>query len=191
MLDAAFLSTPASRSCLRRTRRSTLKCPLRPTILSCATEKSPASLPADIETSANCSLEEHGLILSSSVWRPPSLTVYIGRTDGEGTTSDDCAKASNLLSEVLDAQEFGFESYTLEVSTPGASDVLRHDYEFTAFHGFPIKVTTTEVFKKKQLFEGRLAGRTEKAVRVNLNGRVVNVPREIVAEVRLCEGKEE
>lgn len=90
----------------------------------------------------------------------------------------------------MDAQDFGAGAYTLEVSTPGASDVLQQDHEFVAFKGFPVRVSTTQVFKKRNWVEGKLVGRSDTAVRVGLNGRVVEVPRDIVAEVRLCKGKE-
>lgn len=163
-------------------------CPARRRITPHSCVQSSASLPADLEAAANSSLEEHGLEISSSTWHPPALTVFIGRSAGDGANADDCAKASGVLGEVLDTADFGAGAYTLEVSTPGAADVLQKDHEFAAFKGFPVRVTTTEPYKKRDVFEGRLVERSETAVRVGLNGRVVDVPREVVAEVRLCEG---
>lgn len=46
-------------------------------------------------------------------------------------------------------------------------------------------VTTSEIFKKKDLFEGSLMGRTDSDVSVNVKGRIINIPRSIVTEVRL------
>lgn len=163
-------------------------CPARRRSAPFSGVQSSASLPADLEAAANSFLEEHGLEISSSTWHPPALTVFIERSSGDGANADDCAAASGVLGEVLDTADFGAGAYTIEVSTPGAAEVLREDHEFAAFKGFPVRVTTSELYKKRDVFEGRLVERSETAVRVGLNGRVVDVPREVVAEVRLCEG---
>lgn len=191
MPRVAFLPAPLRAPLTRYEAKSGATCPSKRRFVPSSCSQSAASIPTDLEAAANASLEKHGLEISSSTWRPPKLAVFIGRSDGDGATADDCATASHLLGDVLDEVDFGAGAYTLEVSTPGSPDVLRQDHEFTAFKGFPVRVSTKEMFKKRDIFEGRLVERSETAVRVGLNGRVVDVPRDIVAEVKLCEGIEE
>ena len=52
-------------------------------------------------------------------------------------------------------------------------------------------VTTTEVYKKKTVWEGTLVGRDDEFVSLNLKGRPVKIPTELVAHVRLPEAKTE
>ena len=54
-----------------------------------------------------------------------------------------------------------------------------------------IAVTTTEDFKKKTLFEGSLIERSDEHVVVSLKGRIVKVPRKVIASVRLPKAKYE
>jgi ribosome maturation factor RimP len=71
------------------------------------------------------------------------------------------------------------------VSTPGTSDTLRKEREFAAFKGFPVIVQTLSEFKGTTLFEGTLQERTTDHVKVSVKGRTVNIPRALVAEVKL------
>ncbi len=50
------------------------------------------------------------------------LEVRITRSDAEGITAGDCARASRAIEERLDAAQMLGEFYTLEVSSPGISD---------------------------------------------------------------------
>lgn len=192
MARAAFLQWAPQPLRRRQCGSSRVSTPLRRAPRPTFALRASAALPEPLAAAANQALLEHGLSLSSTTWAPPVLTVFIARAaEGGNATADDCATASDVVGTVLDRAEFGGDGYTLEVSTPGASDVLTAEHEFEAFKGFPVRVTTTEVFKKRNVFEGKLVGRTEDAVRVGVKGRVVGVPREIVAEVRLCGGEEE
>jgi ribosome maturation factor RimP len=50
------------------------------------------------------------------------LEVRITRTDGQGVTAGDCARASRAIEERLDAESSLGEFHTLEVSSPGIRD---------------------------------------------------------------------
>jgi ribosome maturation factor RimP len=81
--------------------------------------------------------------------------------------------------------------FMLNVSSPGLSNVLESDRDFTTFKGFPVTITMTEEFKKKTVWEGTLTSRDEDAVLINVKGRPVKIPRELIAEVRLPDAKRE
>lgn len=77
------------------------------------------------------------------------------------------------------------------VASPGIGDVLRSDRDFMTFKGFTVSVTTTEVFKKKTTFEGTLVERTDDCVSISQKGRMIRIPRAIIAEARLPRSKYE
>lgn len=153
-----------------------------------------------IRTATKAALAERGLAISDIQWSDRCLRVYVstradidGQPDADGATSDECHYASSVLGDLLD-EDISLapsEEYTLEVSSPGTRDVLTKDREFEAFKGFQIRVATTEFFKKKSVFEGTLHGRTKDKVMVNVKGRIVAIPRHIVADVKLQAALEE
>ncbi|MCD8554176.1 ribosome maturation factor RimP [Seleniivibrio sp.] len=62
----------------------------------------------------------------------------------KGTCIEDCSEISKLISAYLDADEtlIPYESYMLEVSTPGLLRPLRTETEFKRFVGRKCKVVT-------------------------------------------------
>jgi ribosome maturation factor RimP len=112
--------------------------------------------------------------------------------DAPAATSDDCQYASVALGDLLDELDLApLDAYTLEVSTPGTPDCITKTREFEVFKGFAVTVTTSKLFKIKTVFEGTLHERTDEDVRINVKGRILSIPRDIVVEVRLAAPKEE
>ena len=60
--------------------------------------------------------------------------------DAEGDTPDESVAA--------------LPPFLLEVTSPGLSDDLEEDRDFETWKGFDVSVGTTEVYKKKTVFEG-------------------------------------
>ena len=116
---------------------------------------------------------------------PPVLEIVVRNPQAEDTSLDDCAKLSNALTEALDEADLIPGAYMLNVASPGVSDVLTRDRDFAVFKGFPVEVHLTEAHKGKQVWQGSLIGRDEAKVTLNLKGRPVKIPREIVETVRL------
>lgn len=116
--------------------------------------------------------------------RPPVLRVDI-RHPGQATSLDDCEKMSRELDAQLEAITLLPSAYILEVSSPGISRNLMSDRDFLAFKGFGVVVTTTEPFEGQHQWQGRLQGRDHERVYLNLKGRVVAIPRNLVAMVQL------
>ena len=116
---------------------------------------------------------------------PPVMRIDVRNPNQDDTGLDDCERLSLALTEALDESELIPDAYVLEVSSPGVSDVLESDRDFTVFKGFPVEIQLSEVFKKKQLWHGSLIGRDENVVSLNLKGRLVAIPRNLVESVTL------
>ncbi len=116
---------------------------------------------------------------------PPVLRLNVRNPNQEDTGLDDCERLSKALTEALDESDLIPEAYVLEVSSPGLSDVLTSDRDFVVFKGFPVEVQLTEPHKKKQTWQGHLISRDETALSLNLKGRSVKIPRELVQSVQL------
>lgn len=116
---------------------------------------------------------------------PPVLRLSVRNPNQEDTGLDDCERLSKALTEALDESDLIPEAYVLEVSSPGLSDILTSDRDFLVFKGFPVKVQLSEPHKKKQTWQGHLISRDEAVLSLNLKGRSVKIPRELVQSVQL------
>lgn len=87
--------------------------------------------------------------------------------------------------ELVDEELQFLSRFELLVASPGIGDTLRSDRDFETFKGFPVMISTSEIFKKKTLFEGTLVRRDEDSVTLSMKGRIVEIPRKIVAQVKL------
>ena len=81
--------------------------------------------------------------------------------------------------------------FMLEVASPGLGNTLTSDKDFAAFKGFPVTATTSEPFKSKTSWEGTLVRRDAKYLTLNLKGRPVKIPIELVVDVQLPSAKSE
>ena len=128
-------------------------------------------------------LEVVGIVFQTNK-KPPVLRVDIRNTQSE-TGLDDCEQMSRLLEEALDIQETIPGSYILEISSPGISRELNTDREFISFKGFPVLVKTYAPYKNEKLWRGNLQRRDEQAIYLNLKGKTISIPRDLVAKVQL------
>lgn len=133
--------------------------------------------------------EEIGLEIVEAVFQtnqsPPVMRVDVRNPTAEDTSLDDCERLSVALTEALDESEIIPDAYVLEVSSPGVSDVLESDRDFTVFKGFPVEIKLSEIYKKKDIWYGALVGRDDSKISLNLKGRLVSIPRELVQSVTL------
>lgn len=117
---------------------------------------------------------------------PPVLRVDIRNLETD-TGLNDCEQMSRALELALDEAQVIPDAYVLEVSSPGVSRFLSSDREFVSFKGFPVTVTASQPHAGQQEWTGRLIRRDDKAVHISLKGRVIAIPRELVAIVQLVE----
>ena len=116
---------------------------------------------------------------------PPVMRIDVRNPDQEDTSLDDCTKLSEALTEALDESDIIPDAYVLEVSSPGLSDMLTSDRDFAVFKGFPVEVQLSEPHKNKQTWHGSLVGRKDGKLNLNLKGRPVKIPLELVKTVQL------
>jgi ribosome maturation factor RimP len=104
------------------------------------------------------SFAQLGLELVDVVWsgrgRGAVLRLVIDRVEG-GVTLDDCERASNTASAVLDASDPIDHPYRLEVSSPGAERPIRRPEDWTAAVGRRVNVRLRDG-DSELVLEGRL-----------------------------------
>jgi ribosome maturation factor RimP len=90
------------------------------------------------------------------------LRVYIDRPGG--VTIEDCEKASNAISILLDVENFSNSAYTLEVSSPGLDRELRREQDYKMVLGHYIRLYMKEPADKPRELVGKLSGCENDAV---------------------------
>ncbi|NJN23572.1 MAG: ribosome maturation factor RimP [Acaryochloridaceae cyanobacterium RL_2_7] len=132
--------------------------------------------------------KELGLEILDAVFQtnqsPPVLRFDVRNVTAD-TGLEDCEKLSRELDALLEQSHLIPDAYVLEVSSPGLSDILTEDRDFVTFRGFPVLVHTQEPYKKSQEWTGLLVERNEKALKLNLKGRMVSIPLELIDWVKL------
>lgn len=137
---------------------------------------------------ASIGLEVVGAVFYTNQ-RPPVLHLEI-RNPNQDTGLEDCEQMSRALEEQLDTTGLIPDAYVLEVSSPGISQFLSSDREFISFKGFPVLVKTSEAYKGRTEWQGKLIRRDETTVYLNQKGRQVAIPRAMVTQVQLRDGEE-
>lgn len=117
---------------------------------------------------------------------PPVLRVDI-RNPQQDTGLEDCERMSRALETRLDEVDIIPDAYVLEISSPGISRQLTSDREFISFKGFPVSVTTNEPHDGQKEWRGQLIRRDETKVYLNRKGRIVEIPRALIAKVQIEE----
>ena len=112
------------------------------------------------------------------------LRVYIDKP--EGISHNDCEAVSSQLSVILDVEDLvPGPHYILEVSSPGLDRKLTKPAEFERFAGRLAKISTNEPVENQKFFEGRLAGFVDGKVRIEVKGRVIDLPVEGIRKANL------
>ncbi len=117
------------------------------------------------------------------------LRVYIDKgSDDEYISTDDCEKVSRFLSDELDRAGRIDKNYYLEVSSPGMDRELVTDEHFERYISETVDVKLYRAFEGEKMIRGELIGKTEKEVliRIEDGDRVINLPADTVAKVRLA-----
>ncbi len=103
------------------------------------------------------------------------LRVYIDKP--EGISHRDCEVVSNQLSVILDVEDLvPGPRYVLEISSPGLDRKLTKPADFERFIGRLARISTAEPVEDQKFFEGRLAGYADEKVKLEVKGRVIELP---------------
>ena len=103
------------------------------------------------------------------------LRVYIDKPGG--VSHHDCQAVSEQLGVLLDVEDLvPGPRYILEVSSPGLDRKLTKGPEFERFAGRLARISTSQPVENSTFFEGRLAGYSNGIVKIEVNGRVLELP---------------
>jgi len=94
-----------------------------------------------------------------------------------GVSHKDCEQVSNQLSVILDVEDLvPGPAYILEVSSPGLDRKLLKPADYERFVGRLAKISLEQPVENSKFFQGRLAGFAGGMVRIEVKGRVVELP---------------
>jgi len=82
------------------------------------------------------------------------LRIYIDSENG--IDLNDCERASNSITEILDKEDYIKEQYFLEVSSPGIERVLRKDKHLKQNTGCEIRIKLFRPFERKERIKWNL-----------------------------------
>lgn len=103
------------------------------------------------------------------------LRVYIDKP--EGISHRDCEAVSEQLGVLLDVEDLvPGPRYILEVSSPGLDRKLTKSSDFERFAGRLARISTVEPVENSTFFEGRLAGFSNGLVKLDVKGRIIELP---------------
>lgn len=112
------------------------------------------------------------------------LRVYI---DKEGGASiDDCEQVSVALSERLDEQDPIASAYSLEVSSAGLDRKLWRESDFIAYIGHLVDVKLYAPIEGLKEFTAELVGYHDGVVSLRYEKKVLEVPQDKAASIRLA-----
>jgi len=113
-----------------------------------------------------------------------TVRVFIDQPGGVGI--DDCERASHEVSALLDVEDPIPTSYTLEVSSPGFTRVLRTRAHFERFVGSRVFVELKEPRDGRRRYTGMLTGVEDAGIELEVDRQRVNVPFVEIGKARLA-----
>jgi ribosome maturation factor RimP len=104
------------------------------------------------------------------------LRVYIDRRDGGKVDVGDCAEASRILDQQLEAADPVPFAYTLEVSSPGVNRPLVKREDFSKNVGKVIRLEAKEPIDGRKRFHGRLESIEDEFVQLSIDRKAFRIP---------------
>jgi len=102
-----------------------------------------------------------------------------------GVTLDDCTRVSQEMARSLDVEDFIFNPYHLEVSSPGLDRPLKNERDFIRFCERRIRVKTIDPIGKQKSFKGKLRTCVEGRIEMETDGGIVEIPLSNISRANL------
>ncbi len=112
------------------------------------------------------------------------LRAYIEKEGG--VNIGDCENVSRALSDVLDAEDFIEDAYTLEVSSPGLGRTLKKDRHLEKSIGEKVELKTYKPIDGQKEFEGVLKAFTADSLTIEVNETDKTFSRADVSLIKLA-----
>ena len=110
------------------------------------------------------------------------LRIYIDTL--EGVDVGICARATRAVKDYIDTQTNLYYDY-LEVSSPGIDRILKNDSDYERFQGKRVLVKTSQLVNGQKEFIGTLANTNQDILNIEIEGNLLQIPREAILIVRL------
>ena len=117
--------------------------------------------------------------------RRPTLQIMAERRDHANMTVEDCATISRALSALFDVEDAVLGAYTLEVSSPGVDRPLTRALDYERFAGHEARVELLQPHEGRRRFRGRIVGLFGDTVRIDMEGRVYDLPFDEIQRAKL------
>ena len=138
-------------------------------------------------------LEEKNLELYRAEYKKEGkewvLRVFLDKpanSESEYVSIEECEDVTRWLSDILDKEDFIDRSYNLEVSSPGLDRELIKDSDYERFKGRLVEVKTYEQINGSKELEGTLLGREEGIVRIEEDGKTLDIPADKISKINLA-----
>jgi ribosome maturation factor RimP len=118
-------------------------------------------------------LETHGWV----------LRFYLDREGG--VTVEECAAVSGEVGAVLEVKDIIPNPYVLEISSPGLTRPLKNLKDFDKYRNRLVKIKLYEPLEGRKNFKGTLLGLEGEKVRLEIEGRVYDLPFQGIAKANL------
>ncbi|WP_456434033.1 ribosome maturation factor RimP [Thermosulfuriphilus sp.] len=103
-----------------------------------------------------------------------------------GVNLEDCVQVSEVVGDLLDAEDFIHHAYNLEVSSPGVERPLVRERDYERFAGRKAKLTTKRPLKGRRNFTGIILGIKDGLISLELaDGQRVEIPFSAVEKAHL------
>jgi ribosome maturation factor RimP len=110
------------------------------------------------------------------------LRIYIDTL--EGVDVGICARATRAVKDYIDTQTNLYYDY-LEVSSPGIDRILKNDSDYERFRGERVLVKTSQLVYGQKEFIGTLANTNQDILNIEIEGNLLQIPREAISIVQL------
>ena len=117
-----------------------------------------------------------------------TLRIYIDKPPGAevGIDVEDCANASHVVSELLDAEDPFPGRYSLEVSSPGTDRVLRTPEHFARFVDNRVKVELLAPRDGRKRYTGMLRRTDGESIEMDVDNFSVSIRLAEISRARLA-----
>jgi ribosome maturation factor RimP len=127
-------------------------------------------------------VEWGGGLLRLSIDRPPS-SAGAGDAPG-GISAEDCARVSEQLSPLLDAEDPIPSRYTLEVSSPGIERPVQRREDFERFVGFRVRLRLSEGPPRRR-YVGVIGPIEQDELLISVDGAIHRIPLDLIERAHL------
>ena len=103
-----------------------------------------------------------------------------------GMSIDDCEELSRIIGDKLDEDDFIYDSYYLEISSPGLDRTLKKDRDFIREAGKLVEVKLFKAIEKYgKEFVSKLNGLNGNMVLLEIDGDLLEIDKKSIAKINL------